>query len=203
MSKTLGIIGGLSPESTVIYYEHITRECYKRTGHFPNVVIRSVDLTDYSAWFSAGDWKRAGSEMAAVFEDMRGIGVDFGLISSNTAHRAMPFVLAGTKLPILSIIDVTADRIVSSGIKTVALLGTRFTMKEEFFTRGLSERGITAIVPDETGIEAVNRIIWEELVKGVIKDESRDVYKSIIGRLVAKGAGGVILGCTEIPLLIG
>jgi len=203
MPKTIGMIGGLSPESTITYYEHVTRGCYERTGHYPDVVIRSVDLTDYTAWFSAGDWERAGNAMAAIFEGMRSVGVDFGLICANTPHRALPFVKAGTKLPILSIIDATADEIAKARVKTVALLGTKFTMKEDFYRKGLADRGIAALVPDDAGIEAVNRVIYEELVKGVIRDESRGLFKGVIERLVDEGAGGVILGCTEIPLLIG
>ena len=113
--------------------------------------------------------------MAAIFEQMRSIGVDFGLICANTPHRALPIVESGTRLPILSIIDATADAITKAGMKTVALLGTKFTMKEDFYKKGLSERGITAVVPNDNEMEAVNRVIYEELVKGIIKDESRGV----------------------------
>jgi aspartate racemase len=202
MSKTIGMIGGLSPESTITYYEHITRGFYERTGHCPDIVIRSVDLTDYTAWFSAGDWERAGAAMAAIFEQMRSVGVDFGLICANTPHRALPYIFSGTSLPILSIIDATADSIIHAGMKTVGLLGTRFTMKEEFYARGLADRGITAIVPDDEEIGMINRIIYEELVKGIINDESRELLKEIIGWLVEEGAKGIVLGCTELPLLI-
>jgi aspartate racemase len=202
MPKTIGMIGGLSPESTIIYYEHITRGFYKRTGHYPDIVIRSVDLTDYTAWFSAGDWKRAGGAMAAIFENMRSIGVDFGIICANTPHRALPYVFEGTSLPILSIVDATADSIIYAGIETVGLLGTKFTMKEDFYKRGLADRGISAIVPNDDEIEIINRIIYEELVKGIITDESRELMKEIIGWLVEEGTKGVILGCTELPLLI-
>ena len=203
MPKTIGMIGGLSPESTITYYEHITRGCYGRTGDYPNIVIRSVDLTAYTAWFSAGEWDRAGNDMAAIFEQMRSIGVDFGLICANTPHRALPIVESGTRLPILSIIEATADEITKAGMKTVALLGTKFTMKEDFYRKGLSDRGITAVVPNDNEMEAVNRVIYEELVKGMIKDESRGLVKAVIERLIDEGAQGVILGCTELPLLIG
>jgi aspartate racemase len=202
MSKTIGMIGGLSPASTVTYYEHITRGCYERTGHYPNIVIRSVDLTAYTAWFTAGQWDQAGNDMAARFEEMRSIGVDFGLICANTPHRALPIVESGTRLPILSIIGATADAIVQSGMTTVGLLGTVFTMKEAFYKRGLSDRGITAIIPDDDDIAVINRVIYEELVKGIIREESRDLYRGIIKRLAARGAAGIVLGCTETPLLI-
>jgi aspartate racemase len=202
MPKTIGMIGGLSPESTITYYEHVTRGCYRRTGSYPDIVIRSVDLTAYTARFSAGEWQKAGNEMAAIFEQMRSIGVDFGLICANTPHRALPHIEAGTSLPILSIIDATADAIVESGMKTIGLLGTVFTMKEDFYKRGLSDRGITAVVPDDGDIAVINRVIYEELVKGIIREESRDLYRGIIARLAARGAQGIALACTETPLLI-
>lgn len=202
MPKTIGMIGGLSPESTITYYEHITRGCCQQTGHYPDIVIRSVDLTAYTAWFSQGAWDKAGNDMAEIFEEMRSIGVDFGLICANTPHRALPYVVSGTRLPILSIIDATADAIVQSGVKTVGLLGTVFTMKEDFYKRGLSDRGITAVVPEEDDIAVINRVIYEELVKGIIRQESRDLYRGIIARLAARGAEGVVLACTETPLLI-
>ncbi len=203
MPKTIGMIGGLSPESTITYYELITRGFYERTeGHYPDIVIRSVDLTDYTAWFSEGQWQRAGNAMAAIFEEMRSIGVDFGMICANTPHRALPYVSSGTSLPILSIIDATADSVIHSDVKKVGLLGTRFTMKEDFYRRGLADRRISAIVPNDDEIEIINRIIYEELVKGIIADESREVMREIIGWLVEEGAKGIILGCTELPLLV-
>jgi aspartate racemase len=202
MPKTIGMIGGLSPESTITYYEHITRGCFERTGNYPDIVIRSVDLTKYTEWFSAGQWQRAGADMAAIFEEMRQIGVDFGLICANTPHRALPYIVSGTSLPILSIIEATAESVIHAGMRSVGLLGTRFTMKEDFYKKGLSERGITAIVPDDDEIERINRVIYDELVKGIIKDESRGLMKEIIGWLVEEGAKGIILGCTEIPLLV-
>ncbi len=202
MSRTIGMIGGLSPESTVTYYEHITRGCFEHTGNYPDIIIRSVDLTKYTGWFSAGQWEQAGKDMAEIFEKMRFAGADFGLICANTPHRALPYIFSGTSLPIFSIIDATADSIIHAGIRKVGLLGTKFTMKEDFYTRGLADRGITAIVPEDDEIDQINRIIYEELVKGIINDESRELMKEIIGWVVEEGAQGIILGCTEIPLLI-
>ncbi len=202
MPKTIGMIGGLSPESTITYYEHITRGFFERTGNYPDIVIRSVDLTKYTGWFAAGDWERAGTDMAAIFEEMRKTGVDFGLICANTPHRALPNVVSGTTLPILSIIDATADSVIHAGMRGVGLLGTKFTMREDFYRKGLADRGITAVVPDDDEIDEINRVIYEELVKGIITDESRELIKEIIGWLIEEGAKGVILGCTELPLLI-
>jgi aspartate racemase len=202
MPKTIGMIGGLSPESTITYYEHITRGCFTRTGNYPDIIIRSVDLTKYTEWFSTGQWERAGNDMAEIFEQMRFIGADFGLICANTPHRALPYIVSGTSLPILSIIEATADSVIHAGMRSVGLLGTRFTMKEDFYKTGLADRGITAIVPDDDEIERINRVIYDELVKGIIKDESRGLMQEIIGWLVEEGAKGIILGCTEIPLLV-
>jgi len=205
MKKTIGIIGGLSPESTSVYYETIIKEYNKLTGgqDYPEILIYSVDFQRYTDFFVAGRWEEIGVEMAGIFEKMRSVGVDFGLISSNTPHRALEYVVSNTKLPIISIVDVTADEVVKSGIKTVGLLGTKFTMKEDFFKDGLKKKGLDAIVPGKEDLVEVDWIIYDELVKGIITDESRKKYIEIIERLKDSGAGGVILGCTEIPLLIG
>ena len=205
MKKTIGIIGGLSPESTVVYYETIIKEYHKMTGlqDYPETLIYSVDFQRYTDFFVAGCWEEIGLEMAGIFERMRSVGVDFGLISSNTPHRAFEYVVSNTKLPLISIVDVTADEVVKSGIGVVGLLGTKFTMKEDFFKDGLKNRGVDAIVPVEADLIEVDRIIYQELVRGVISEKSRRKYVNIIEKLKDSGAGGVILGCTEIPLLIG
>jgi aspartate racemase len=202
--KRIGILGGLSPESTTVYYDIIIREYYKRAGdeRYPEILIYSVDFDRYTQWFVDGRWEEAGRDMAEIFEKMRAVGVDFGLIAANTPHRSLEYVLRGTELPILSIIDVTADAVLETGIKTVGLLGTRFTMQEDFYKSGLSERGLGVIIPGEDEMVEVHRVIYEELVKNVVLDESRDRYIQIIENLSHRGAEGIILGCTEIPLLI-
>jgi aspartate racemase len=202
--KKIGILGGLSPESTTVYYDIIIREYYKRAGdeRYPEILIYSVDFDRYTQWFVDGRWEEAGRDMAEIFEKMRAVGVDFGLIAANTPHRSLEYVLRGTELPILSIIDVTADAVLETGIKTVGLLGTRFTMQEDFYKSGLSERGLGVIIPEEDEMIEVHRVIYEELVKNVVLDESRDRYIQIIENLSHRGAEGIILGCTEIPLLI-
>jgi len=202
--KTIGILGGLSPESTNAYYDIITKEYYREFNdeHYPEIMIFSVDFEEYTQWFASGQWETAGMEMGSVFERMRKAGADFGLIAANTPHRALGHVLETTSLPILSIIEVTADAIRSAGIGTVALLGTRFTMQEDFYREGLRQRGLEVIVPDEKEIHDINEIIYEELVKNIAREESRDRFLGIIDRLTRAGARGVILGCTEIPLLV-
>jgi aspartate racemase len=204
MHKTIGMLGGLSPESTVVYYETIMSAYRSRfkDQHYPEIIIHSVDFDAYTEWFVAGKWEEVGKDMAAKFEHMRAAGADFGLIASNTPHRALDAVTAGTKLPILSIIAVTAEAIQETKIKTVGLLGTRFTMQEDFYREGLKDEGIEALIPEGEDLEIVHDIIYTELVKHVITDESRAEYLRIIDLLIDRGAEGIILGCTEIPLLI-
>ncbi|MBN1881273.1 MAG: aspartate/glutamate racemase family protein [Deltaproteobacteria bacterium] len=204
MHKTIGILGGLSPESTVVYYETIVTEYRDRFGdqHYPEIIMYSVDFDEYTEWFVAGKWEDAGRNMAEKFEHMRAAGADFGLIASNTPHRALDTITANTTLPILSIVAVTADAVKKAKVKTVGLLGTRFTMQEEFYRRGLEDAGIAALIPEGEDLDRVHEIIYTELVRHIITDESRTEYLHIIDRLIERGAGGIILGCTEIPLLI-
>ncbi|MBN1572723.1 MAG: amino acid racemase [Deltaproteobacteria bacterium] len=203
--KKIGILGGLSPESTTVYYNTITRGYLKETGdeYYPDILIYSVDFQKYSEWFANGKWEEAGRDMADVFERLRSAGADFGLIASNTPHRSLEYILPNTSLPILSIIDVTADAVIASGVGRVGLLGTRFTMQEEFYKEGLKKKGLDVIVPEEDEINEINRIIYNELVKSILNVRSKQKLINIIGELSKMGAEGVILGCTEIPLIIG
>jgi len=204
MKKKIGILGGLSPESTAIYYTTITRGYLEATGdeRYPEIIVYSVNFQKYSDWFSQGKWEEAGHDMAKIFEKLRSAGADFGLIASNTPHRSLEFITPNTELPILSIIDATADSIIASGIKCVGLLGTRFTMQEDFYKVGLNKKGVDVIVPEDEDLIEVNRVIYEELVKGVVSEKSKERYIEIIGRLLKRGAMGIVLGCTEIQLLI-
>jgi len=204
MHTIIGILGGLSPESTVVYYETIISEYSGRfrDQHYPQLIIHSVDFDEYTEWFVAGKWEDAGKDMAEKFEYMRAAGAGFGLIASNTPHRALDTITANTALPILSIIAVTADAVKKAKVKTVGLLGTRFTMQEEFYRKGLEDEGIETLVPEGEDLARVDEIIYRELVRHVVTDESRREYLRIIDRLIERGAEGIILGCTEIPLLI-
>jgi aspartate racemase len=204
MKKKIGILGGLSPESTAVYYTTITQGYLETAGdeNYPEIIIYSVNFQKYSDWFSRGKWEEAGRDMAKIFEKLRSAGADFGLIAANTPHRSLEFITPNTELPILSIIDATAESIIASNIKCVGLLGTRFTMQEDFYKVGLNEKGLDVIVPETDDLIEVNRVIYEELVKGIVTDKSKDRYIEIIEKLSKKGAVGIILGCTEIPLLI-
>ena len=195
----------MSPESTTVYYNTITRGYLKQAGdeYYPDILIYSVDFQKYSEWFADGKWEEAGLEMADVFERLGSAGADFGLISANTPHRSLEFILPNTTLPILSIIDVTADAVIASGVKRVGLLGTRFTIQEDFYREGLKKKGLKVIVPEEDEINEVDRIIYMELVKSILNVKSKGKLVKIIRELSKRGAGGVILGCTEIPLIIG
>jgi aspartate racemase len=144
MKKKIGILGGLSPESTAVYYTTITQGYLETASdeNYPEIIIYSVNFQKYSDWFSRGEWEEAGRDMAKIFEKLRSAGADFGLIAANTPHRSIKFITPNTELPILSIIDATADSILSSGIECVGLLGTRFTMQEDFYKVGLNEKGL-------------------------------------------------------------
>ncbi|WP_158253594.1 aspartate/glutamate racemase family protein [Chromobacterium alticapitis] len=200
----IGIIGGLSPESTVSYYLRITRQYVARHGDdgYPEILIHSVCLKQFHAWRDAGRWELFADKLAEIAENLRLRGADFGLIASNTPHRVFDEVQARTALPLLHILEPVSEAILQAGQRTVALLGTRFTMGEAFYRDALAKRGIDCLLPAPAEQATIHRIIDEELVRGVLREESRRVYQDIIARLAGQGAEGVVLGCTEIPLLI-
>ncbi|UTH73262.1 aspartate/glutamate racemase family protein [Chromobacterium sp. IIBBL 290-4] len=202
--RTIGILGGLSPESTASYYLRITRQYVARHGDdgYPEILIHSACLKQFHDWRNAGRWDLSAARLAEMAESLRLRGADFGLIASNTPHRVFDEVQAGTDLPLLHILEPVSEAIRQAGQRTVALLGTRVTMGEAFYKDGLAKRGIDCLIPKQEEQAAIHRIINEELVRGVLRDESRRVYQDIIARLADQGAEGVVLGCTEIPLLI-
>lgn len=204
MHKKIGIIGGLSPESTVSYYLHITRTYVERFGDcgYPEVIIFSVNLENYHRWRSRGQWDAIANDLISAAHNLQRAGADFGLIATNTMHKVFNEVQEAITLPLIHILDATVGEIKAAGARTVGLLGTRYTMREAFYRDMLSEHGIDTLVPTEEDQEVVHHIIVDELVRGKILDESRQEYLRIIGSLRERGAGGIILGCTEIPLLI-
>ena len=204
MHKKIGIIGGLSPESTVTYYLNITRKYIERFDDYsyPEILIYSVNLENYHKWRTDDRWDLITDNLVFVAEKLREAGADFGLIATNTMHKVFKDVQSKCALPLLHILDPTAKAIITSGIKRVGLLGTRFTMSESFYRDGLSERNIDCIVPNTEQQEIIHQIIEEELVRGILSNKSRQLYLTIIEDLVKRGAEGIILGCTEIPLLI-
>ncbi len=205
MHKKIGIIGGMSPESTIEYYQYITRTYTERFGDYgyPEVLIYSVSFQPYVDWPNQGRWDLIGKGLAEAAQKLEAAGADFAVIATNTMHIVLDDVKAAINIPVLSLLDAVADAIIARGLKTVGLLGTRFTMEHELYPTSLKARGIDVLVPDADEREIVNTVIYNELVKGIIRDESRAEYVKVIETLVRQGAEGVILGCTEIPLLVG
>ncbi len=202
--KRIGILGGLSAESTISYYQRITREYIRRyrEPRYPEIVIYSVTFQEYSDWQHDGRWDVLGQDMLRAFNALSSAGADFAIIASNTMHYVIPDIEGDMPLPLLSIVDAVSDAVKEKHLTRVALLGTEFTMSKSFYPDGLSERGIECIVPAPRDRAAIHRIIYGELVSGVIRDESRRIYNDIVNGLVSSGAQGVIMGCTEIHLLL-
>lgn len=202
--KTLGILGGMSPESTVSYYLNINRAVNQQVGGNASakLLVSSVNFEDIVECQKSGDWQHSGeilSQQAVLLEQA---GVDGILLATNTMHKVAHQIVAQISVPFLHILDATANAIKAKGLNKVALLGTAFTMSDNFYKDGLLERGITPIVPDEQTQQEIHRIIFDELCLGKIKPESKAFYLKTIENLTALGAEGVILGCTEIGLLI-
>ncbi len=202
--KKIGLIGGMSWESTLLYYKLINEKVKALQGgfHSANCVIESVDFAEIATLQAKDDWVSLDKIMKSRAEALTSSGADMILICANTMHLSVPAIEQCTSVPVLHIAEVTADEIKSSQLKKVALLGTKFTMEKDFFRNILEEKGIAVVVPDASGRNQVHDIIYKELVKGIITEESKKVYVTIIEKLINQGAEGVILGCTEIPLLI-
>jgi aspartate racemase len=204
MHRKIGIIGGLSPESTVSYYLYITRTYAERYGDYgyPEILIYSVCLQKYHDWRSRGEWDRVAGDLIAAARGLEKAGADFGVIATNTMHIVFDQVQAAVNIPLIHLIDVTVKAVKAAGCSTAGLLGTRFTMSEKFYRDRLSASGIKSVVPDSDDQDTVHRIIVEELDRGDIREDSRNKYIEIMEKLARHGAEGIILACTEIPLLI-
>ena len=204
MHKKIGILGGLSPESTSIYYDHIIREYAKRYSdyNYPEIIIYSVNFQQFIDWQNQERWDLAANKMIEVFNILEKAGADLGLIATNTMHIVVDKVQSEISIPILSIIESTAEVINQEKIKTVGLLGTIFTMSRDFYKQGLEKKGIATLVPENKEQELINKIIFQELTKGIITPQSKTEYIKIINKLKTRGAEGIVLGCTEIPLLV-
>jgi aspartate racemase len=204
--RVLGLLGGMSWESTVTYYRAINETVRERLGgfHSAKLLVHSVDFHEIERLQRAGDWERAGALLAAAARGLEAAGAELLLICANTMHLVAPAIEAAVRIPLLHIADATGEEVRSAGLATVGLLGTRFTMEQAFYRDRLRERhGLTVLVPDEPERELVHRVIYEELVLGKLVDASRAAYRRVMAGLVDRGAQGIVLGCTEIPLLIG
>lgn len=203
--KTIGLIGGMSWESTIPYYRQINESIKDRLGglHSAKVVLYSVDFHDIERLQLIGDWATAGAMLAEVAISLEKAGSDLLVLCTNTMHKVAPEIEAAVSIPLLHIADPTAAEIRQAGYKSVGLLGTRFTMEQAFYRDRLSERhGLDVIVPNDEDRDTIHRIIYEELCLGVVLPESRSAYRRIMASLASQGAEAIILGCTEISLLV-
>ena len=203
--KTIGLIGGMSWESTVTYYQIINEAVKKQMGglHSAKILLYSVDFSEIEECQSAGEWDKSAGILAQAAKGLEKAGADFIVICTNTMHKVAPMIQEQINVPILHIAEATAERLKEDHIQKVGLLGTKYTMTQEFYKNKIMQQGIEVIVPGQEEIETVNRVIYEELCLGRIVEESRKSYRHIIQQLKDQGAQGVILGCTEIGLLIG
>ncbi|MBU9274850.1 aspartate/glutamate racemase family protein [Burkholderia gladioli] len=204
--KTIGLIGGMSWESSAEYYRMINRASKARHGghHNAKSVMVTVDFAEIEALQRARDWDALGARMADAARQLQAAGADVVVLTTNTMHRVADAIERAVTLPFLHIADPTGAALRAAGVERVALLGTRYTMELPFYAARLAERfGIEVLTPDAEDRNTVHRVIYEELCHGLIEPASRAAYAAIIGRLAARGAQAVILGCTEITLLIG
>ena len=202
--KTIGLIGGMSWESTATYYQIINTTVKEQLGglHSAKLLLYSVDFAEIEEYQSSGQWDKSAEVLAKAALNLEKSGADFIVICTNTMHKVAPQIQAQLTVPIFHIADATADALIQSGVKKAALLGTKYTMTQDFYKEKLIARGLTVLIPSPGEIEEVNRIIFDELCLGIISDTSRRQYQAIIDRFKQKGAEAVILGCTEIGLLI-
>jgi aspartate racemase len=202
--KTIGLLGGMSWESTALYYRLINEETRRRLGglHSAPLVLVSVDFAPVEALQAEGDWDAAGELLAAHARDVQAAGADFLLLCTNTMHKVAGRIEAALDIPLLHLADATAACIVADGHARVGLLGTRFTMEQSFYRERLEVAGLEVLVPDAAGREQVHTVIYDELCRGEIRGESRERYQSVVGQLRAAGAECVVAGCTEITLLL-
>ena len=202
--KTIGMIGGMSWKSTVTYYQIVNEVISKQLGglHSAKCLLYSVDFAEIEKYQVNGEWEKGGEILAAAAGNLEKAGADFIVICTNTMHKVADQIQARIQIPILHIAEATADELNSKGISTTALLGTKYTMTQDFYKSRLLDKGLSVLIPDESDVETVNSIIYNELCLGVIRDDSKRKLLAIIATLAAKGAESVILGCTEIGLLV-
>ncbi|MEU1785116.1 aspartate/glutamate racemase family protein [Streptomyces sparsogenes] len=203
--KTIGLIGGMSWESTAEYYRLLNEFTRDRLGglHSARCVLYSLDFAEIEQLQVQGRWADAGEILAAAAQSLEAAGADLVLICTNTMHKLADVVGAAVSIPLLHLADATADAVRASGLRRVGLLGTAFTMEQDFYRGRLEAGGLDVSIPDAEGRALVHQVIYEELCLGIVREESRTAYQKVIKDLIAAGAEGIILGCTEIELLIG
>ncbi len=203
--RTLGLLGGMSWESTLPYYRCVNECVRERLGglHSAKLVLYSVDFAEIERLQHAGDWTTAGHLLADAAQALERAGAEALVLCTNTMHRVLDTIEAAIRIPVVHIADATARRIRAEGLAKVGLLATRFTMEQDFYRGRLEQHGLTVLVPDAAERAEVHRIIYDELCRGVIRESSRVALRAVMAALVSRGAEGLILGCTEIGLLVG
>ena len=204
MYKRIGILGGMTAESTVTYYQYIFRryqELYGDLG-YPEIIIYDVSFQRFKKWMEEEDWGSIENALLDGLKRLKAAGANFGIIATNTMHIIFDKLKAQSPIPLISIIDATAEAIKAERINTVGLLGTKFTMEKLFYRDELQKYGIETIIPKKEERDYIHNNIWEELSRGLLIPDSRRKYLKIINSLVIEGAQGIVLGCTEIPLLV-
>ena len=204
--KTIGLLGGMSWESTVPYYRIINEEVRQRLGglHSATIILHSVDFQPIEELQHAGKWDETGHILARAAQSLEAAGADCVVLCTNTMHKVAECIGGSVNIPFLHIADATGAAVTSAGLGTMALLGTKFTMEQDFYRGWLqSNYQLNVLIPSESDRNTIHRVIYDELCLGKLVDESRDSFRGIIERLVQDGAEGVILGCTEIAMLVG
>lgn len=202
--KTIGLIGGMSWESSLEYYRIINEEVKIKLGglHSAKCILYSVDFEEIERYQAEGDWESSGKLLGDVAQSLEKAGAEIIVICTNTMHKVIRYIEEKVSLPILHIADSTANQIQKSEISTVGLLGTKYTMEQDFYKTRIEFNGIKVLIPNDEDRKVINKVIYEELCLGEIQQSSRDYYKKVIKSLVDDGAEGIILGCTEIGLLV-
>jgi len=202
--KTIGLIGGMSWESTATYYKIINGTVKEKLGglHSAKCILYSVDFQEIEECQANGNWEKSGEILGEAAYNLEKAGADFIVICTNTMHKVVNQIKEKISIPILHIAEMTAEKILEKGLKNIALLGTKYTMEQDFYKSKLIEKGINVIIPDKNDIEIINEVIYDELCLGTINSDSKKKFLEIVDKLRSKGAEGIILGCTEIGLLI-
>ncbi|PKH22224.1 aspartate/glutamate racemase [Enterobacterales bacterium CwR94] len=202
--KVIGLIGGMSWESTALYYQWINQQVKHQLGglHSARLVLWSVDFQQIERLQVAGQWQEAGELLAEAGRHLEAAGAEMVVLCTNTMHKVAPQIAGAITIPFIHIADATANALLKAGARNVGLLGTRFTMEQDFYRARLVEAGLNVLVPEEDDRAQVHRIIYDELCLGDIRDASRQIYREVMQRLVDKGADAIIMGCTEITLLV-
>lgn len=203
--KTIGLLGGMSWESTATYYRLVNQTIQKQLGglHSAKVILHSVDFAEIEACQAQGDWDKGAKLLSAAAQGLERAGADFLVICTNTMHKVADQIQNSISIPLLHIAEATAEELKNCGITKVALLGTKYTMTQTFYRDKLEQAGIAVLIPDGDGVERVNDVIYHELCLGILSEGAKGEYLRIIDSLAVQGAQGVIFGCTEIGLLIG